>query len=115
MIIIISQSTSPRSKRCQRLSSRTPLRSDPEALQRAKQLRLEPPLVEGIREIVTKLIANGIETFNHTKVAVHIVSQSRPFDLKDHRPEGCSAIGRAGKWPAGIKASADDRSRSSSR
>src|SRR5713226_4267819 len=37
MRIIISKSTSPRSNRYQRLSSRTPLRFDPDALQRAEQ------------------------------------------------------------------------------
>ena len=50
-------------QRCDHCPSRTPLRPDPASLQRAKELRFEPPLDEGIRDIVITLIANGIETF----------------------------------------------------
>lgn len=50
-------------ERCDHCPSRTPLRPDPENLQRAKELHFEPPLDEGIREIVTTLVANGVETF----------------------------------------------------
>jgi len=43
--------------------SRTPFRPDPEAFQRSRELYFEPPLDEGIREIVVTLIANGVEAF----------------------------------------------------
>lgn len=43
--------------------SRTPFRPDPESLQRARERHFEPPLDEGIRDIVITLVANGIETF----------------------------------------------------
>ena len=43
--------------------SRTPFRPDPEAIQRAQQLLFDPPLDEGIRDIVCKLISQGVETF----------------------------------------------------
>ena len=49
--------------RCEKCPSRTPLRPDVDSLQRAKDLYFEPPLDEGIREIVTVLVANGVETF----------------------------------------------------
>src|ERR1039458_6739185 len=41
----------------------TPLRPDPETIQKAGQLIFEPPLDEGIREIVIILVKNGVETF----------------------------------------------------
>jgi hypothetical protein len=37
--------------------------ADPEKLQRARELNFEPPLDEGIREIVVTLIAHGVETY----------------------------------------------------
>jgi hypothetical protein len=43
--------------------SKTPFRPDPETLQRARDLFFEPPLDEGIQEIVVILVANGVETF----------------------------------------------------
>ena len=46
-----------------RLENRTPFRPDPEKIQRAKDLQFEPPLDEGIREIVATLLQNGVETF----------------------------------------------------
>jgi hypothetical protein len=49
--------------RCDHCPGRTPFRPDPENLVRARQLQFEPPLDEGIREIVVTLIANGVETF----------------------------------------------------
>lgn len=49
--------------RCDHCPTRTALRPDVERLQRAKDLYFEPPLDEGIREIVVTLIANGVETF----------------------------------------------------
>jgi hypothetical protein len=48
--------------RCEKCPGRTPFRPDPVNLQHARQLEFEPPLDEGIREIVVTLIANGIET-----------------------------------------------------
>lgn len=48
---------------CDQCPSRTPLRPDPESVQRAMELRFEPPLDEGIREIVVVLAENGVETF----------------------------------------------------
>jgi hypothetical protein len=50
-------------ERCGHCPSRTPLRPDPGNLQSAKELHFEPPLDEGIREIVITLVANGVETF----------------------------------------------------
>lgn len=52
-----------RGVRCEHCPGRTPLRPDPVRIQRAKELRFDPPLDEGIREIVITLVANGIETF----------------------------------------------------
>jgi hypothetical protein len=48
---------------CDHCPGRTPLRPDPENLARARELRFEPPLDEGIRDIVIMLIANGVEAF----------------------------------------------------
>jgi hypothetical protein len=45
------------------MSSKTPLRPDPETVQNARELIFEPPLDEGIREIVITLATNGVETF----------------------------------------------------
>ena len=50
-------------ERCDHCPGRTPLRPDPANLQRARELQFEPPLDEGIREIVITLIANDVETF----------------------------------------------------
>ncbi|PYP87685.1 MAG: hypothetical protein DMG65_16575 [Candidatus Angelobacter sp. Gp1-AA117] len=50
-------------QKCTYCPSRTPLRPDPDALQRGQQLQFEPPLDEGIRDIVLALIAGGVETF----------------------------------------------------
>lgn len=49
--------------RCDHCPGRTPLRPDPANLQRARELRFEPPLDDGIRQIVITLVANGVETF----------------------------------------------------
>jgi hypothetical protein len=49
--------------RCEHCPGRTPFRPDPENLDRAQNLQFEPPLDEGIREIVITLLSNGIETF----------------------------------------------------
>src|SRR6266849_5718345 len=49
--------------RCDHCPGRTPLRPDPISLQRARELHFEPPLDDGIRQIVITLIANGVETF----------------------------------------------------
>jgi hypothetical protein len=49
--------------RCDHCPGRTPFRPDPANLQSAKELCFEPPLDEGIRDIVVMLIANGVETF----------------------------------------------------
>src|ERR1700690_4020277 len=38
-------------------------RPDPTNVQRTTELHFDPPLGEGIREIVITLVANGIETF----------------------------------------------------
>ena len=51
------------STRCDHCPGRTPFRPDPEKLARAKEMLFQPPLDEGIREIVIMLVANGIETF----------------------------------------------------
>ena len=49
--------------RCDHCPGRTPFRPDPENLQRARESYFEPPLDDGIREIVITLVANGVETF----------------------------------------------------
>ena len=49
--------------RCDHCPGRTPLRPDPESIQRARELYFDPPLDEDIREIVHILAANGVETF----------------------------------------------------
>ncbi len=49
--------------RCSHCPGRTPLRPDPTNLKCAKELHFEPPLDEGIREIVIILVENGVETF----------------------------------------------------
>jgi hypothetical protein len=51
------------SNRCEHCPGRTPLRPDPANLERAKEGIFEPPLDEGIRDIVQTLLANGVETF----------------------------------------------------
>lgn len=48
---------------CTKSSNHTPLRPDPEAIQRGQQRYFDPPLDEGIRHIVLTLIDNGVETF----------------------------------------------------
>jgi hypothetical protein len=50
-------------KGCSQSSCKTPLRPDPESIQRARDLIFDPPLDEGIREIVHTLASNGVETF----------------------------------------------------
>jgi hypothetical protein len=47
--------------RCDHCPGKTPFRPDPENLARAKKLEFEPPLDNGIREIVVMLIANGVK------------------------------------------------------
>jgi hypothetical protein len=50
--------------RCEHCPGRTPFRPDPETIQRAQNEHyFQPPLDEGIREIVLTLVANGVETF----------------------------------------------------
>lgn len=41
----------------------TPFCPDPAQIERAKEFRFEPPLDEGICEIVITLLKNGVETF----------------------------------------------------
>ena len=48
---------------CDHCPCRTPFMADPENLRRARELHFEPPLDEGIRDIVETLIAHGVETF----------------------------------------------------
>jgi hypothetical protein len=47
---------------CDDCPCRTPFRPT-ESLQRAQQLLFEPPLDDGIREILLVLVGNGVETF----------------------------------------------------
>ncbi len=49
--------------RCAQCPGRTPYRSDPEAIQRARDDFASIRLDEGIREAVAILVANGVETF----------------------------------------------------
>lgn len=57
------QAITPYSGRCEHCPGRTPYRSDPELIQKAREdfssLNLDP----GIREAVAILFANGVETF----------------------------------------------------
>jgi|SRR5579864_1036118 len=48
---------------CARCPSWTPFKARPVDIQAAKELAFEPPLDEGIREIVETLVAHGVETF----------------------------------------------------
>jgi hypothetical protein len=49
---------------CVKRSTKTPFRPEPETIQRAvNELYFDPPLDEGIREIVIALARNGVETF----------------------------------------------------
>ncbi len=50
-------------KPCVDCQCRTPLRPDPENIQRARLLDFEPPLDKGIRDAVHVLVAAGVETF----------------------------------------------------
>lgn len=52
-----------RDRLCTECPARTPFRPDPETIQRARELQFEPPLDDGIREIVLTLVAQGVETF----------------------------------------------------
>jgi len=45
------------------MSTHTPLRPDPNAIQLAKDRIFDPPLDGGIRDIVLTLVENGVETF----------------------------------------------------
>src|SRR5713101_5459687 len=47
----------------QRIARKTPLRPDSDSLQQGQEFHFDPPLDEGIREIVTALITGGVETF----------------------------------------------------
>jgi hypothetical protein len=47
---------------CDGCPCRTPFMADPEKLARARELDFEPPLDEGIREIVLTLIVQGVQT-----------------------------------------------------
>jgi hypothetical protein len=48
---------------CEVCPCRTPFRADPENLRHAQELHFEPPLDEGIRNVVEILIECGVETF----------------------------------------------------
>jgi hypothetical protein len=48
---------------CGKCPCRTPFIADPDVVQRGKELVFEPPLDEGIREIVLALIAHGVDTY----------------------------------------------------
>lgn len=48
---------------CDRCRSKTPLRPDPQTIQRAQDMQFEPPLDDGIRDIVVALVEAGVETF----------------------------------------------------
>ena len=60
---ITAQNQTRQGNRCEHCPGRTPLRPDPANLECAKQGTFEPPLDEGIRDIVLTLLANGVETF----------------------------------------------------
>jgi len=45
------------------MSNHTPYRPDPTVIQTGQDLCFDPPLDEGIRDIVLTLTGNGIETF----------------------------------------------------
>lgn len=50
-------------RNCKECPSRTPFRADPVRIQDAQELKFDPPLDAGIRDIVVKLVSQGVETF----------------------------------------------------
>jgi len=80
-----NQQEQPSPIACTHCSHRTPFRPDPEAIQRAKQLQFEPPLDEGIRDIVLTLVANGIETFESCEGGQDTASPNLQSALRVHR------------------------------
>jgi hypothetical protein len=69
-------------------TNKTPLRPDVESLQRGKDLIFEPPLDDGIRDIVIRLIENGVETFESCEGG-----RGHSFSEPTVRFEGSSAEG----------------------
>jgi len=49
--------------RCDHCPGKTPFSPDPETVQGARQCHFEPPLDDGIRDIVLALVKAGVETF----------------------------------------------------
>jgi hypothetical protein len=65
--------------------SEAPLRPNPESIQRARELYFDPPLDEGIREIVMILASNGKKPLNRVKGDLDIASPSQQSVLRDRR------------------------------
>lgn len=74
--------------RCDRCPGRTPLRPDPDNLEKARASVFEPPLDEGIKDIVLTLLANGVETFESCEGG-----RGHAFPEPTVRFEGSSAEG----------------------
>jgi hypothetical protein len=73
---------------CENCPSKTPFRPDPERIQKARNLEFDPPLDDGIREIVITLASNGVETFESCEGG-----RGHSFPLPTVRFEGSSAEG----------------------
>ncbi len=78
--------------RCADCSSRTPLRPDPKTLQEAREGIFDPPLDEGIRDIVMTLVANGVETFESCEGGPGHSFPEPTVRFEGTSPEGLRAI-----------------------
>lgn len=67
---------------------KTPFRPDPQTIQEAQELHFEPPLDEGIRDIVITLARNHVETFESCEGG-----RGHSFSEPTVRFEGSSAEG----------------------
>ena len=79
-------------KLCPQCPSRTPLRADPESIQRAQELNFEPPLDAGIREAVHTLIAAGVETFESCEGGTGHAFPEPTIRFEGNHAEGLRAI-----------------------
>ena len=70
------------------MSTATPLRPDPQNLENAHNGKFDPPLDEGIRDIVLTLLVNGVETFESCEGG-----KGHSFPEPTVRFEGSSAEG----------------------
>ena len=81
--------------RCAECPSSTPLRPDPERLQRAQSMQFDPPLDEGIREVVMRLVAGGVETFESCEGGPGHAFPEPTVRFHGQREEGFRALAAA--------------------